>query len=107
MFQSIAMPGKHTHTHTTRTQREREREAVLNKLSKPELVQVLLNTDANIGPRIATLTAENKKTDSHLNKLEPNVAVIKNVNSRLVVQLLKLRNSAGRISSTLDVNAWR
>ena len=66
MFQSIAMPGKHTHTHTTRTQRERERGAVFNKLSKPELVQVLLNTDANIGPRIATLTAENKKTDSHI-----------------------------------------
>lgn len=95
MFQSIAMPGKHTHTHTTRTQKEREREAVLNKLSKPELVQVLLNTDANIGPHIATLTAENKKTDSHLNKLEPNVAVIKNVNSRLVVQLLNWETVLG------------
>ena len=35
-------------------------EAVLNKLSKPELVQIILNTEANLGLQIAKLTAEVK-----------------------------------------------
>ena len=34
--------------------------AILNKLSEPELDQQLLNTEANIGPHIAMLTAEIK-----------------------------------------------
>ena len=66
-------------------------EAILNKLSKPELVQLLLNTEANIGAHIATLTAEFKEIDNHLNKLEADVAVTKNVNSRLVDQLVETK----------------
>ena len=31
-------------------------EAVLNKLSKPELVQIILNTEANLGLQIAKPT---------------------------------------------------
>ena len=63
-------------------------EAILNKLSKPELVQLLLNTEANMGANIATLTAEIKEINNHLNKLEADVAVTKNVNSQIVGQLL-------------------
>ena len=36
-------------------------EAVFNKLSKLELVQLLLNTEANMGAHIASLTAEIKE----------------------------------------------
>ena len=64
-------------------------EAILNKLSKPELVQLLLNTEANMGAHIATLTAEIKEINNHLNKLEADVAVTKNVNSRLIDQLVE------------------
>ena len=35
-------------------------EAVLNKLSKPDLVQLILNTEANLGSQIAKLTTESK-----------------------------------------------
>ena len=68
---------------------ETHTEAILNKLSKPELVQLLLNTEANMGAHIATLTAEIKEINNHLNKLEADVAVTKNVNSRLVDQLVE------------------
>ena len=36
-------------------------EAVLSKLSKPELVQIILNTEANLGSQIVKLTNEVKK----------------------------------------------
>ena len=45
-------------------------EAVLNKLTKRELIQFLLNTEANLGPQISTLTAEVKELSSYLKKLE-------------------------------------
>ena len=35
-------------------------ETVLNKLSKLELVQIILNTEANLGLQIAKLTTEVK-----------------------------------------------
>ena len=35
-------------------------EAVLNKLSKLQLVQIILNTEANLGPQISKLTTEVK-----------------------------------------------
>ena len=63
-------------------------EAILNKFSKPELVQLLQKTEENMGAHIATLTAEIKEINNHLNKLEADVAVTKNVNTRLVDQLV-------------------
>ena len=35
-------------------------EAVFNKLSKPDLVQLILNAETNLGSRIAKLTTEVK-----------------------------------------------
>ena len=64
-------------------------EAILNKLSKPKHVQLLLNTEANTGAHVAKLTAEIKEINNHLNKLEADVAATKNVNSQLVDQLVK------------------
>ena len=64
-------------------------ETILNKLSKPELVQLLLNTEANMGAHIATSTDEIKENNNHLNKLEADVTVTKNVNTRLVDQLVE------------------
>ena len=64
-------------------------EAILNKLSKQELVHLLLKTEANLGAHIAKLTAEIKEINNHLKELEADVAVTKNVNSRLVDQLVE------------------
>ena len=59
-------------------------EAVLNKLSKPELVQIILNTKANLGSQIVKLTTEVKDLLVHSKKLEADVAIVRNVNSKLV-----------------------
>ena len=44
-------------------------EAVLNKLSKPELVKIILNTEVNLGLQIAKLTTEVKNLLDHSKKL--------------------------------------
>ena len=59
-------------------------EAILNKLSKLEHVQLLLNTEANMGAHTATLTAEIKEINNHLKKLDADFAVTQNVNCQLV-----------------------
>ena len=49
----------------------------------------MLNTEANVGAQISTLTAEVKELSSYLKKLEADVAIVKNVNSKLVEQLVQ------------------
>ena len=63
-------------------------EAVLNKLSKPELVQNILNTEANLGSQIAKLTTEVKDLLAHSKKLEADVAIVRNVNSKLIERVV-------------------
>ena len=58
-------------------------EAVLNKLTKPKLLQLLLNTKANMGAQFFSLNAEVKELSSYLKNLETDVAIVKNVSSRL------------------------
>ena len=64
-------------------------EAVPNKLTKPELVQLLLNTEANMGAQISILTAEVREWSSYLKKVETDVVTVKSVNSKLVEQLVQ------------------
>ena len=49
----------------------------------------MLNTEANMGTQISTLTAEVKELSSYLIKLDADVVIVKNVNSRLVEQLVQ------------------
>ena len=87
---------------------ETHTEAFLNKISsEPELIQLLLNTEAKIGTHIATLTAEIKEINNHQNKLEADVAATKNLNFRLVDQLIETERQCWRMPSTLHANAWR
>ena len=51
-------------------------EAVLNKLTKPELVQLLLKTEGTLGSQITDLSKEIKDTLTHLKKLEADIAVL-------------------------------
>ena len=64
-------------------------EAVLNKLSKPELVQLLLKTEATLGSQITVLSKEIKDTFTYLKTLEADIAVVRNVNDRLVERVVK------------------
>ena len=63
-------------------------ETALNKLSKPELVQVILNTEANFGSQIAKLTTEVKNFLDHSKKLEADMAIVRNINNKLVVEMV-------------------
>ena len=53
-------------------------------LGKPVLVQIILNTEANLGLQIAILTTEVKNLLDHSKKLEADVATVRNVNNKLV-----------------------
>ena len=64
-------------------------EAVLNKLSKPELVQLPLKTEASLGSQITDLSKEIKDTLTYLKKLESDIAVVRTVNDRLVERVVK------------------
>ena len=55
-------------------------EPVLNKVSKSELVQLVLQTEAKFASQIANLTSEVKLR--YFKKLEADLAVTKNVNSK-------------------------
>ena len=54
-------------------------EAVLNKLNKPDLVQIVLNTQSNLGSQIAKLTTEVKEADE---------AIFRNANSKFLERVV-------------------
>ena len=62
-------------------------EAVLNKLPKPELVQLLLKTEATLDSQITDLSKIIMDTLTHLKMLE--AAVVRTVNNRLVGRVVK------------------
>ena len=49
-------------------------ETVLNKLSQPDLVQLILTIETNLGSQIAKLTTEAKDLLDHSKKLEADLA---------------------------------
>ena len=77
-------------------------EALLNKLGKPELVQIILNTEANLGPQIAKVTTEVKDLLAHSKKLETDVAIVRNVNRKLVERVVATERQYSR-SNTVEV----
>ena len=64
-------------------------EAVLNKLTKPELVQLHLKAEATLGSQITGLPKEINNALTYLKKLEADIAVVKTVNDRLVDIVIK------------------
>ena len=64
-------------------------EAVLNKLTKPELVQLLLKTEASLGSQITDLSKEIEDSLTYLKKLEADIAIVRNVNDRFVERVVK------------------
>ena len=63
--------------------------AVLNELTKPELVQLLLKTEATLGLQISDLSKEIKDIFTHRKKLETDMVVVKIVNDRLLASIVK------------------
>ena len=63
-------------------------EAALNKLSKRDLVQLILNTEANLGSQIVKLPTEIKDLLANSKILEADVTIVKSVNSKLVERVV-------------------
>ena len=82
-------------------------EAVLNKLRKPELLHIILNTEANLGSQIAKLTTEVKNLLDHSKNLEADVAVVRNVNDKLVERVVVTEVSVGKMPNTQGGIRWR
>ena len=59
-------------------------ETVLNKLTKSEFLQLLLNTEDNMAAQISILTVAVKESNNYLKKLEGDVMIVKNIKLRLV-----------------------
>ena len=65
-------------------------EAVLNKLTKPEFVQLLLKTEATLDSQIFDLSKEIKDNLTHLKMLEEDISVVKIANDKLVERIVKI-----------------
>ena len=63
-------------------------EAVLNKLSKYELVQLILQTEASLASQMANLTTEVKDPLGYFKRLEADLAVTKNVYTKLMERVM-------------------
>ena len=59
-------------------------EGVLNKLTKSELVQLLLKTEAILGSQITDLSKVVNDTLTHFKKLEADIAVVRIASDGLV-----------------------
>ena len=82
--------------------------AVMSKLTKLELVQLLLKTEATLGSQITDLSKEIKDSLTHLKKLEADIAVVRTVNDRLVERVVKTerqcwKNAQYSRRDTLDI----
>ena len=64
-------------------------ETVLNKLTKPELLKVLLKTEATLVKQITDMSKVIEDTLTCLNTLEADIAVFTTVNDRHVLRLVK------------------
>ena len=66
-------------------------EVVLNKLSESELVQLVLQTEASLASQITNQTTEVKDLLGYFKKLEADLALTKNVNSKLVERVVQTK----------------
>ena len=64
-------------------------EAVLNKLGKSELVQLVLQTEASLVSQITNRTTEVKDLLGYFKKLDADLAVTKNANSKLMERVVQ------------------
>ena len=64
-------------------------EAALKGLNKPELIKLLLQLESEMNSDIKELTSEIRDLVAQMKNVEAVVAVVKNVNEKLVNQLIK------------------
>ena len=64
-------------------------EATLKGLNKPDLIKRVLQLESEINSGIKELTSEIRDLATQMKKVEADVAIVKNVNQKLVNQLIE------------------
>ena len=64
-------------------------EATLKGLNKPDLIKVVLQLESEMNSDIKELTSEIKDLVAQMKNVEADVAIVKNVNKKLVNQLIE------------------
>ena len=64
-------------------------EAILKGLNKPDLIKVVLQLESEMNSDIKELTSEIKDLVAQMKNVEAHVAIVKNVNKKLVNQLIE------------------
>ena len=77
-------------------------EATLKGLNKPDLIKLVLQVESEMNSDINELTPEIRDLVAQMKKVETDVAIVKNVNDKLVNQ--KQSDSVGPMPSTQGVN---
>ena len=77
-------------------------EATLKGLNKPDLIKLVLQVESEMNSDINELTSEIRDLVAQMKKVETDVAIVKNVNDKLVNQ--KQSDSVGPMPSTQGVN---
>ena len=67
------------------------KQAVLKKVTKHDLIQLILGTEATLDSQIPYLSKKVKDTLTHFKKLETDIAAVKTVNNRFVERLFKIK----------------
>ena len=63
--------------------------ATLKGLNKPDLIKLVLQLESEMNSDIKELTSEIRDLVAQMKKVEADVAIVKNVNEKLVNQLIK------------------
>ena len=66
-------------------------DATLKGLNKPDLIKLLLQLELEMNSDIKELTSEIRDLVAQMKKVEADVAIVKNVNEKLVSQLIKTK----------------
>ena len=66
-------------------------DATLKGLNKPDLIKLLLQLELEMNSDIKELTSEIRDLVAQMKKVEADVAIVKNVNEKLVNQLIKTK----------------
>lgn len=83
------------------------KQAELKKLTKHELIQLILGTEATLDSQIPYLSKKVKDTLTHFKKVETDIAAVKTVNNRFVERLFKIKRQCWEESSIPSKALWR
>ena len=80
-------------------------EECLQKLSKPQLIAMVLSQRDETKATIESLRDEVKEMNTNFKKLEADVSIVKTVNNLLTKKSVDIEHRAGQMPSTLSENA--